>query len=123
MKRYLFVVSFCLLQGVSYGFSTLEQARSYGATIPQYPDSDSDDLETPDYTTLYESLTPSWWQRIKQALWLRQPSIWNPASIMPLIEKLLERSTGILPAPDLTISVTPGTRFTILAGIHGDFHT
>ncbi len=122
MKRYLLLsILFCF--GNIESFSSLDQARLYAATIPEYPVSDSDNLETPDFTTLYNSLQPSWWRRLAHSIGITKKSYWNPASVLPLLKKVHKNYESIKKPEDKHITVNPKTKLIVVGGLHGAFHS
>ena len=122
MKRYL--LSVLLLAGSTvYGFKSLNHARSYAAQLPEFPVSDSDDLETPDFTSFYRSLQPSWWQRLIDTLGLARETYWNPTSVLPLLKKVQTQYAQKKDGLEQQITINPDTHLIVIGGVHGAFHS
>ena len=86
MKVYLMLLFWTSL----HGFETLEVAQRYAQQIPEFPESDTLDVDKPNFTSLYKKLSPYWWQRVMRRIGIQKP-LWEPADFVRLLHEVVKQ--------------------------------
>lgn len=126
MKKVVLLSMFCLVScgSASARFNNLQDLQLYSAQHPEYPDGDTNQWLDQTYTTLYRSMEPGFLTKIGRWLHLASEPLWSTAEL----EQLLERAVKTLATKEkyetvLGTVVTEPTRFLVLSGLHGAFHS
>ncbi len=132
MKVYLMLLFWTSL----HGFETLEVAQRYAQQIPEFPESDTLDVDKPNFTSLYKKLSPYWWQRVMRRIGIQKP-LWEPADFVRLLHEVVKQRGATDLAKEYfvienkrvsveekaQITVSADTSLVIFGALHGAFHS
>ena len=130
------ILMFLFLSVTLHAFETIEQAQRYAAQIPEFPESDTIDLEKPDFTSFYTELGARWWQRLLRTIGI-QRTLWNPADFIAVLKEVVKqrgatdlareyfvierRQAPVVEEPRVTASAD--TTLIVFGALHGAFHS
>jgi branched-chain amino acid transport system substrate-binding protein len=103
----------------TYSFQTLKEAQIYAQAHPEFPQSDTDDFEKPDFRSFYAQNVP-WWNRILMKFGIGTQR-WSPTDILPQLLRVSHMRTDH--PVHARLSVTAGSRFVIFGNLFGAFHS
>jgi branched-chain amino acid transport system substrate-binding protein len=72
-----------------YCFDSIDELVRYTKTVPEYPDSDTDDWSNPDFTSLHRKLKPTWLNRISRFFW--EKPLWSVSACKEIVKKVIKQ--------------------------------
>jgi branched-chain amino acid transport system substrate-binding protein len=126
MKK-IVVIIWLLVGPLAYmeGFETVEQAHCYAQHLPEYLDSDNNDVANPDYTLFYKQLLPPLWKRLLQYTKTEKAPVWQPKVLLTLLTTILgdKKRFPLLSFSVVTKYVKLEDKIIIFGKMYGEFHS
>jgi hypothetical protein len=113
----------------SKGFKYLDHMKAYAYYMPEYPAIDNDRYFKPDYTSYYETITPTFFKwRVNHffyALRLKKLPLWSPELFDILLKEVIDQRKEKHLAGEHIVKLIPqpGTQFVIWGDLQGAFHS
>lgn len=114
------------------GFKTLDDIHAYVKTLPENFKLDTDNTITPDFSSYYKSITPTWKSRLKDKInWLltlikiKRPPLWSASFFKTqLIQVTAQRQAREFKGNYVCkIIPTLQSKIVVLGNIHGAIHS
>lgn len=113
-----------LLSGTAWaGFTSLEQAAQYVAHKEEFPESEADDLEHPNFSAYYTSLEPRWWNSILRTIRLQSAPLWDPAQFLIDLIEFTPRTQSNFSKKAVEYACKPGDIIVVVGALHGNVHS
>ncbi|MCL4361327.1 ABC transporter substrate-binding protein [Candidatus Dependentiae bacterium] len=122
--KYIFSISILLSCPSIYTFENLTEIKNYANTRPEFPKADNKDWNNPDYTTFYESIRPSFWNKLLISLKLGQFYV-SKEKFFKKLQELSNKRKSELKYEDYVISLNlkEDSKLVIWGEINAAFHS
>lgn len=120
MKNHVFLILF-LVTGSLQAFDSISQLQEFATMMPEFPEPDTAQYQTPNYSSFYHHYAPSYFWQILQRLHIVAPPLWTPAQLENLLTDLVQNKM-CLPTDHL-IPVTSASRVYIWGDLKGAYHS
>jgi ABC-type branched-subunit amino acid transport system substrate-binding protein len=109
----------------THSFNTLSSAQQYAQTISEYPSTDNDDWNDPDYESFYKTLEQSRLRRFLNYIGINKQQTWEAHSFQNLLLQQIEfRERLNLSGRQIAkLLLTEPAKFYVFGDIQGAFHS
>lgn len=121
---FIFLYVLCITP-FAHSFVTLSDARQYAQTIPEFPPTDNNNWNDPDYASFYKTLKTSRLQRFLSYIGINQNNIWDINSFKKLLLQQIEfrERLNLSGRQVAKLLLTEPSKIYIFGDIQGAFHS